>query len=114
MGGGRGAGLLFSLLAMLEATPAQPNMPRDYAIEVSAQVQTQPPRIDLSWPLDPRALSYHVFRKRPDHLSWQALGTLPGSSTAYSDPHVALGQPYEYAFIKKSNRDLTGYDYIFR
>lgn len=107
-------GVSLLLLQMLSVRlEAQPNMPRDFAIEVSATVQASPPRIRLEWPGDARALSYQVYKKQLDEGSWQSIASLPGNAATYEDLNVVVGTPYEYGLIKKTTRELTGYGYVY-
>ena len=72
----------------------------DYAVQVHAQVQEDPPQITLIWPWD-NAGQYHVFKKSPADTSWgSSLNVLNGHATQYIDSDVALGQAYEYGIYK--------------
>ncbi len=42
----------------------------DYTIQVSAVAQTSPPILTMSWPLDPNATAYYVYRKLKTSPSW--------------------------------------------
>jgi hypothetical protein len=75
---------------------------RERSVEVSAIVQENPPQIEFSWPEDPGANFYKIFRKSLNDNSWGLpIAELPGSTTTYIDTEVMLGQAYEYAFFKK-------------
>ena len=59
----------------------------EYAVQVSATVQTSPPQITLTWPQDSVSpvSSYTVYRKALDGTSWGTGTMLPGSTTNYVD-----------------------------
>src|SRR6476469_1728067 len=68
-----------------------------YTVQVSAVVQTNPPKITLSWPQDPYgANSYTVYRKTKTATSWGTGTALSGSTTTYIDNNVSVGSAYEY------------------
>jgi hypothetical protein len=80
----------------------------DYAVRVSATVQTNPAQIALSWPADTRATGYAVYRKGRDDTSWgSAVTTLAGSASSYTDANVVVGSAYEYQ-IRKSTSSYYG------
>jgi hypothetical protein len=85
----------------------------EYAVQVSATVQTSPPQITLRWPQDSIAVpvSYTVHRKSPEAGSWGAGITLPGTTTSFIDPNVLVGGVYEYQIVKAA-LGYTGYGYI--
>lgn len=83
-----------------------------YAVQISASVQTSPPRIQLRWEPDPYgARSYTVFRKGRNAVAWGPGKVLPGHAAAYTDSAVAVGGAYEYQIIK-AGPGYTGYGYI--
>ena len=101
------------LLAVLSA--AAINVP-DYAVQVSAQVQTAPAQITLVWPADPDSTAYTLYRKTRDATSWGTPTTLATNATSYVDTNVAVGQTYEYRIVKNANESgssYTGYGYIY-
>src|ERR1041385_5073655 len=79
----------------------------NYAVQVSATVQTNPAQITLSWPADPAATRYLLFRKAPDAKSWGTATTLATNATSYADTNVALGGTYEYR-VSKSAANYSG------
>src|SRR5436190_625769 len=85
----------------------------NYAVEVSASVQTSPPQITLSWPQDTSGTpsSYTVYRKAPGATSWAGGTTLSGSATSFVDSGVAVGTAYEYAVVKNAG-GYQGYGYV--
>src|SRR5947207_1300089 len=85
----------------------------NYAVQLSAVVQSAPPQITLSWPQDSTATpnSYTVYRKAPGASSWGSGTTLPGSATSFVDSGVALGIAYEFAVVKNAGT-YNGYGYL--
>src|SRR5207248_3042115 len=85
----------------------------NYAVEVTASVQTSPPQIMLSWPQDSSGTpsSYTVYRKAPGAASWAGGTTLSGSATSFVDSGVAVGTAYEYGVVKNAS-GYNGYGYI--
>jgi hypothetical protein len=86
-----------------------------YAVQLSATVQATPPRITLSWQLDPYgAANYTIYRKAKEQASWGTpVASLPGYVSSYADDTVAKGATYEYQVVKAANLGYAGYGYIF-
>src|SRR5712671_6784043 len=74
----------------------------EYSVQVSASVETSPPRIILTWPQDTVAVpaSYIVYRKGLGAGAWGTGTTLPGTTTTYADANVTVGATYEYQVVK--------------
>src|SRR5688572_4984247 len=70
--------------------------PSDVTVRVSAQVQTNPPRITLSWPANPGNVTYQLYRKRLQEKTWGEPVALGSNVTAYVDTNVVVGGAYEY------------------
>lgn len=101
-----GGGGVLSLLAQ---------SPSDKAVRVSAQVQTNPPSITLTWPGDSRSVIYYFCRKLRDDAAWSDFVELGPSVTSFVDTNVAIGGAYEY-WITKWTTDtliLAGEGYIY-
>jgi hypothetical protein len=86
---------------------------RDYAVEVTAEVQISPARIQLSWHAADDGAGYTVARKAKDESTWHPLTTLPASIKTYSDADVQVGQGYEYRVLKDPLPDFGGSGYIY-
>ncbi|PYI81091.1 MAG: hypothetical protein DME26_20410, partial [Verrucomicrobia bacterium] len=86
----------------------------NYAVQVSATVQTSPAQIRLGWPQDTSGVpnSYTVYRKAPEAGSWGAGTTLPGTATSYIDTSVTVGTAYEYQIVKAAST-YSGFGYIY-
>lgn len=75
----------------------------DYAVQVIAAVQTNPPCITLSWPADPGATGYSLYRKLLNGASWGKATNVLASATSYVDTNVAVGGAYEYEVFKSAS-----------
>jgi hypothetical protein len=104
------AGLaLFVLAVLASSAPAQ--VAADYAVQVTATVQSAPPQIALTWGSYSGATQYLVYRKAWTATSWgTAIATLPGSSTGFTDTNVTVGSSYEYQVTRQAS--VFGYGYI--
>jgi hypothetical protein len=101
------------LLGLLPQNGSAETDPKFYAVEVSANARLSPPQITLSWPADPRATTYQVYRKAFKASSWNSIATLPGSAIFYSDNSVSAGAAYEYQIAKTTSYGYKGYGYIY-
>ncbi len=105
------AGFAFIALSTSPSRAAQPTW--DYAVQVEAAVQANPPLITLRWPQDTTTLptSHTVFRKTPAAATWGAGIALAGTATSYIDSTVAIGTVYEYQIIRE-NAAYSAFGYI--
>jgi hypothetical protein len=85
---------------LLEVLSARAQSVSDYAVLVSATVQTNPAQITLSWPADPQATSYIRYRKTRDATTWGTGTTLATNATSFVDSSVTIGTGYEYRVSK--------------
>jgi hypothetical protein len=87
---------------------------KDYAVQISAAVQTSPAKVTLSWVQDTGSVStgYTVARKLKNETSWNTLANLPGTTLSYDDTNVSQGSSYEYQVIRNTGT-FRGYGYIF-
>jgi hypothetical protein len=86
--------------------------PSDYAVQVSAAVQTDPPAVALSWAADASASGFTVYRKGRDDTTWgPVLASLPGQAATYTDTNVMVGKTYEYCIVKTAP-GYDGYGYL--
>lgn len=90
---------------------SQSQTPKDCAVEVWTNVQTNPPTITLNWLSSSTATAYSVARKLKNNNSWTALANLPGTATQYVDNSIPLATLYDYRIIRNGN-NYTGYGYI--
>lgn len=103
------ANLIFLTLFSYTTVFAQiPQTARQRSVQVSATVQQSPPQINFSWPADNSATEYEVFRKNINAPTWgNAIATLPGNATSFSDANVSINQGYEYGFFKHGFDNVT-------
>lgn len=86
----------------------------EYAVQLSAVVQTSPPQIQLNWVQDSIATpeSYTVYRKGLNATSWGIGTVLPGTATTFTDTNVVVGAAYEYQ-VHKIAAGYQGYGYLY-
>src|SRR4051812_25409901 len=86
----------------------------NYAVQISAAVQSSPPRITLSWPQDDYgANNYTVYRKAKNDTDWGTGTLLPGTQTNFVDNSVSVGTNYEYQVVKASTVGYTAWGYVY-
>lgn len=105
--------VIATALALLPAVAARAvDMTWTYAVQLSATVSADPPRIELNWPADPFPISrYTVHRKAPAENAWNEGVPLSGDATRFTDENVEVGKTYEYQVIKYGP-NYTGFGYI--
>src|SRR5512141_932006 len=104
------AGVLAGACLALAAGRAEAQATSDYAVQVTATVQSSPPKITLAWPAMASATAHTVYRKAWGSASWgTAVANLAGSATGYADNAVTVGTPYEYQVRRTAS--VTGYGY---
>ena len=82
----------------------------DYAVQVTAAVQSSPPRITLAWPLFAGATAHTVYRKAWGSSAWgTAVASLAGSATGWVDNGVVVGTKYEYQVARSAAVAGTGF-----
>jgi hypothetical protein len=101
--------LVPAVLASAFVLPAVAISVPDYTVQVSATVQANPPRIALSWPADPDATGYTLYRKAREAAAWGAGTTLATNATGYVDSNILVGQTYEYRISKSALEGSTSY-----
>ena len=76
----------------------------DFAVQLSATVQTSPARITIKWKKLGDTTTYVVYRKAKNALSWgSARATLGTRDSEYVDNAVVIDSAYEY-FVAGSRR----------
>lgn len=96
----------------LSLSPSFAQTTQDAAVELSAQVQSNPPRITLNWVPNASTTQYTIARKLKNSSTWGAnLATLPGDATTFTDTTVLIGSNYEYRVLRTAAA-FTGYGYI--
>ncbi|MGB4847303.1 MAG: hypothetical protein WBP41_05255, partial [Saprospiraceae bacterium] len=103
--------LIATLLSFL-FTSTNAQTCQDASVELSAIVQTSPPRITLSWTPNAGAAKHYVYRKLKTGTTWGAvIGSLTGADTSFVDSTVVKGISYEYQVLRTAV-SYTGYGYI--
>ncbi len=84
----------------------------DAAVQITAQVQDNPPQITLNWIGNNTTNQYQVHRKLKSASSWgAAIAFLNGITNQYTDNTVTTGTNYEYR-VMRMGQGYTGYGYI--
>ena len=75
----------------------------DYAVMLTADVDSITPKITLNWRHDPLAINYTVYRKAKTSSSWDlTLAVLPGTDSSYTDLNVLPDSVFEYQVEKST------------
>lgn len=101
--------VLWTLCWPLSA-PAQPAS--DFAVQLSAIAQSNPPRITLSWKPLASATRYRVTRKTLEASTWGDEVLLPGEASEFADTNVVVGASYEY-HVWRLAADHDSHAYIY-
>jgi hypothetical protein len=104
--------LTLSVIIALDAY-GQATVPSDFAVKVTAEVQSTPPQIRLVWPQGRFTTSYVVSRKQVNESAWTRLAELPGNATQYLDTAVTPGRAYEYQLRAPTTRGRPAFGYIY-
>src|SRR4051794_33488917 len=99
--------LIFLLVSSLQADLN----PTNFAVQITAQVSTDPPRIVLDWPTDPDAKSYSVSKKLLSQRDWIPIKLLGPDASSFADDQVHVGTAMEYRIIKSTDQGYSGYGY---
>ena len=81
----------------------------NYSVCISATVQINAPQITLSWPADPFATGYALYRKSVNTTVWG--NNVPADAATYLDTNVVVGGSYEYRIIKHAS-NFFGFGYL--
>ncbi|MFZ2520997.1 MAG: hypothetical protein WA089_20025, partial [Anaerolineae bacterium] len=95
---------------------------KDTAVLVSAQVQSTPSaQITLTWPLDPNAAGYRIYRKSKSDTTWGTPVATPGATAVAYVETTVNGAAKEYRIEKDvvvphptgTPEPYTAYGYIY-
>lgn len=104
--------LITLLLCIWGWSPVMGQSSQDAAVELSAQVQADPPQITIQWRANAGATQHFVYRKLKTGNSWGAvLASFNGSATSFTDTTVQVGVSYEYRVLRQAGT-YQGYGYI--
>ncbi|MFK8007396.1 MAG: PKD domain-containing protein [Saprospiraceae bacterium] len=95
---------IFGIILFLFSQNIFSQMPsaEERSVQLSATVESDPAKINLTWKADAGASKYIVYRKSLEETTWgNPIANLPGSATSYVDENVVVGEGYEYAFFKE-------------
>lgn len=91
--------ILTSLLLTL-AAGAYAQSTEDYAVELTATVQSAPASITLHWKPLADTTTYQVFRKAKTSFNWgAAIATLATTDSSYTDNSIVADSAYEYQVV---------------
>lgn len=84
------------------------------AVELWATVQASPPTVTLNWVGMAGSTGYDVAKKLKTTTSWTTVAaSLPGTTTAFVDNNVNVGDNYEYRVIRTApTLSYNAYGYI--
>lgn len=84
------------------------------AVELWANVQSSPPTVTLNWVGMAGSTGYDVAKKLKTTTSWTTIAaSLPGTTTAFVDNNVNVGDNYEYRVIRTApTLSYNAYGYI--
>ncbi len=108
--------IISSLFFSLENCAAQIDC-KDFAVLVTATVDTITPSVTLNWNVDTIATGYYIYRKTKTATSWGAtyLAKLSKTTQQYTDNNVVLDSVYEYWVLRTTDLSLVqsnGYIYV--
>lgn len=104
-------GWVLGLLIGVTALSARAeNDPKFYTVMATAQVQTSPASITISWNSDTYATGYTIARRNGN--SWGTVATVGGSTHAWTDSNVSVGNSYEYRITKTTSRGYKGASFL--
>ena len=82
------------------------------AVQISANVQSSPASITLTWAPLAGSSGFTIYRKLKAATTWgSTYATASGSATQWTDNAVAIGTYYEYKVVRSASGG-TGYGYI--
>ncbi|MGZ8940158.1 MAG: C25 family cysteine peptidase, partial [Limisphaerales bacterium] len=100
-------GLLIGVTALCARAETDPKF---YAVMATAQVQTSPASITISWNSDGNATGYTIARRSGN--SWGDIATVGGSTHSWTDSNVSVGNSYEYRITKTTSVGYKGASFL--
>ena len=102
--------LFFLICLILVTNAASAQTCENFAVELSATVQTTPPSITLHLKPLPDSNTYSVYRKAKSDMAWASpMATLPNNDSAFTDTSVIADSNYEYQVIGTHHIDTTNW-----
>lgn len=88
------------ITALFLGTYTQGQTTEEYAVQLTATVQTTPATIILKWKRLSDTTTYTIYRKAKQALSWgTAITTLATTDSTYTDASVIADSAYEYQVV---------------
>lgn len=86
----------------------------DQSLKVRASTSSNPAFIHFEWPADNFTGNYMVYKRDDLSDTWgNAIATLPGNSSSFTDSNIVLGENYEYRFYKLQGTTLLALSYLY-
>ena len=103
---------LSCIFCILPFTSIFPQTCQNASVELSAVVESDPPRIILSWAPYGSATQHFIYRKLKNASSWGAvIESFSGEESQFVDSTVQKGISYEYHVLRDGGH-FNGYGYI--
>lgn len=98
------------ILLLLPCGSAFAQTTEDYAVELTATIQTAPAKISLKWKRLSDTTTYTVYKKNKSALAWGAvIATLPTTDSTYTDAAVIVDSAYEYQIVADHHSGVTAW-----
>ncbi|PQJ11307.1 hypothetical protein CJD36_005760 [Flavipsychrobacter stenotrophus] len=82
----------------------------DYAVELTATIQTAPAKISLKWKRLSDTTIYTIYKKNKSALAWGAvIATLSTTDSTYTDAGVIVDSAYEYQVVADHHSGVTAW-----
>lgn len=105
--------MLAGLLGLASSAPARALDAHDFAVQISARVQSNPAQIRLQWSESPQATGCFVSRRTVADATWNRIAALSGNASGYVDTSVVIGAPYEYEVVQTHPDGVAAYGYLY-
>lgn len=103
----------FCLPVLLISSVCLAQVSKDYAVLLTAEVDTITPKITLKWPPSTTATGYSIYKKAKSAAVWGTVYASPAvTDSTYIDSNVQLDTAYEYRIIRTAPGN-NGYGYIY-
>ena len=83
-------------------------------LPVQAFTSSNPAEIRFEWPADNYPGNYLIYKRNRLDTAWgDAIATLAGTDSSYTDSDVKVGEDYEYRFYKAQGTSLSELAYLY-
>lgn len=101
---------IFLILLLQSCHLAFSQNTEDYAVQLTATVQTSPAKISLKWKRLSDTTTYAIYKKSKSALSWGTpITSLPSTDSTYTDAAVIADSAYEYQVIADHHSGTTAW-----